>query len=107
MYFHFYLGTQIAILSIIYSLWLLVNLFGLIGAYKENIQICFVYEIILSIATIIQILVSLQDLEEAILPMGSVIFVFIFIILIKKKYESTQGQSAINNAELNLTDIKY
>ena len=88
-----------------------MNLFGLIGAYKENIQICFVYEIILSIATIIQFFVSLEDPEEIIyhmmMPLAAVVFVFIFIILIKKKYELSQGRSAINNVELNLTHVNH
>ena len=48
-----------------------------------------------------------KKLHHMMLPLASVVFVLIFIILIKKKYELSQGRSAINNAELNLTDVNH
>ena len=99
---------QLTIMSITFSLCLLFNLIGLIGVIKENIPICFVYGIILSIGTVRQLFVSLQDRHRKIsilMPLAVIMLIFTYINLIKKKFELSQRRLIIGNVELNLTDV--
>ena len=75
---------------------------------KENIPICFVYGIILSIGTVRQLFVSLQDGNKKVsilMPLAVIMLTFTYINLIKKKLELSQRRLIIGNIELNLTDV--
>ena len=98
-------------MSITIALCLLFNLIGIIGVIKESTPICFVCGIILSIGTIRQLFVSLQDKRKKItipVQLVAIILVFTYTYLIKKKKKKlklSQRRLVIDNAQFNLTDV--
>ena len=98
-------------MSITISLCLLFNFIGIIGVIKESTPICFVCGTILSIGTVRQLFVSLQDKRKKItipVQLVAIMLVFTYIYLIKKKKKKlklSQRRLVIDNAQFNLTDV--
>ena len=74
-------------MSITISLCLLFNFIGIIGVIKESTLICYVCGIILSIGTVRQLFVSLQDKRKKVtIPVQLVVIILdIYLYLFDKK----------------------